>query len=488
MGTSQSVQVANAYSQDIWVRVHSDTDETGESGTTSELSDALAGLQTHSTSTEIDGILSSENMVNKGFIKIPKQEVTIKKFNKVSKISCKIVYLDDKGRVKQLDADFQMDNSNKALIITGTGVLIEAESLRNSWIDILGRDHECETCQQIKGTCSLCLIETRLEIVGKSITMVKACKLAKALQGMAEIIKKDGYDKKEAQVKEMLNGIENLAEEYRILEAKTGRVVRNVKSYGEHILEAVEEYLGDEDINFFWEEIQSMETVQGSLKEANEKHDAVKSKILDIQGEASEKAGQFESKKNDTAKYLKTYSPGKMAAFGTPGIGQLGGLVAGAWAFAEEAVDKCKSQGVIAQTVAGAAGLIAGGAFGLGASIIMLPASPYFWWKYASSVADIKKFGEISSQFGSIADKMGTVEVHLGKISEALWDIENKLDKTIETEKKARERLAPWKRDKFVLRMRKNADQLIESCDVYLSISSQHKHKPLPVEGDSLTE
>ena len=467
--------------------------ESSTAGTTSDIAGALARLHTQSTSTETAGILSSDDMVNEGFMKIPKQEVTHHKFSQVSQISSTIVYLDDKGsrRVMQIKQDFQSANSNKAIIITGTGELVEAQSSTNCWVDANGKDHECETCQLIKGTCTSCLIETRLEIVGKSIKLVKTSQLTQALRGLAEIIQNDGYDKKEAQIEELLTEIESLAEEYGILDAKTGRVVRNVKSYGELILEAVKEHLDDKDINFFWEQIQSMDTVKGSLKDANDKHDAIKNTILDIQGEASVKATKFNSKNKDTVKYLYIEEPSFNAALGTPVIGQFIGSVYGAKWAAKEAYDRCEERGVLAQAVAGTVGLVAGGVIGLGASIAMLPAAPYYWWKYVSSVSDIKKFGEISSEFGSIADKMGTVEVHLDKISEALWDIESKLDRTIETEKKTRKQLTPWLRDKFVSKMRKNADQLIESCDIYLSLSKQrnHLHQPLEVEGnDSPTE
>ena len=387
--------------------------ESSTAGTTSDIAGALARLHTQSTSTETAGILSSDDMVNEGFMKIPKQEVTHHKFSQVSQISSTIVYLDDKGsrRVMQIKQDFQSANSNKAIIITGTGELVEAQSSTNCWVDANGKDHECETCQLIKGTCTSCLIETRLEIVGKSIKMVKTCQLAKALQGLAEIIKKDGYDKKEAQIKEMLTKIENLAEEYGILEAKTGRVVRNVKSYGEHILEAVKEYVDDEDIDFFWEDIQSMATVKGSLKEANEKHEAVKNKIFIIHGDASTKANNFDSKRIDTVNYLSSYSPGVRAVIGTPGIGQVIGPLLSAVGAATGAAEKFQDRGVLVQTAAGSVGFVVGGAWGLVSSVLLIPAAPYYWWKYVSSVSDIKKFGEISSQFSSIADKMGTVEV-----------------------------------------------------------------------------
>ena len=77
-----------------------------------------------------------------------------------------------------------------------------------------------------------------------------------------------------------------------------------------------------------------------------------------------------------------------------------------------------------------------GGAVGGAASIVLLPAAPYYWYKGITSLINDKAYGGPLKQFQNIAAQMGLVDKHLHQITGALGDIETRLGEATKAEKK----------------------------------------------------
>ena len=190
-----------------------------------------------------------EVMIESGFAKIPKQSITTFKpdINSTETAYVTVIYYDDEEKEHYIAKDVPHGYSH-SMIVTETGGIVDAKSYDAPWVDKNGVNHRCEFCCEIKTLCTACLIDTRLEVIQRSIRVVKHCRVAKALIASIEAIKKQGLEKKAKEVTEIIQEIENLAKHYWTLEAKTKRVVRDVKSYGEYLVEAADDFMTEGDL------------------------------------------------------------------------------------------------------------------------------------------------------------------------------------------------------------------------------------------------
>ena len=98
--------------------------------------------------------------------------------------------------------------------------------------------------------------------------------------------KSEALLKKERELQDKLRGVKVLAERYMVLEEKTHRSVRDMKSYGEDLKEAAEEFLEDGHESDFWKEVSEIKDIQDSIKEATEEHSVVLGNVSRIKGTA----------------------------------------------------------------------------------------------------------------------------------------------------------------------------------------------------------
>ena len=162
-----------------------------------------------------------------------------------------------------------------AVIVTATGDVVDAKK-DQLWIDMEGKDHRkdpCTSCKSMSSICTVCLVESRMEQIQKSIGVIQSCKVAQTLISTIEEMGREKFARKRLEAQELMSEVEALAKEYWTLESKTKRSVRDVKAYGENLKEAAEDYLNDNIINDFWQEMSDMKDVKKSLEEANDTHE-----------------------------------------------------------------------------------------------------------------------------------------------------------------------------------------------------------------------
>ena len=358
-----------------------------------------------------------------------------------------------------------------AIIVTATGGIVDARSKNEPWVDIKGVNHRCVDCHEMSTLCTACLIDTKLEVIQKSISFAKHCQLAKALIVSVEAIKKQGLEKKAGEVTEILKEIETLAQHYWTLETKTKRVVRDVQSYGGYLIEAADDFTNDHDFEELLINVMNMDDVKISLQKANEEHDIVKGEADKIQVRAQSSGFKYKEEEKKLSLFL---NPIEGAAYvSTPVLGQIASFAVCGYAAASKTIEECakntSANNIPIKMLAGGLAGVGGAIGGLAISTIVMPASPVIWWYFLSKNIDAKYFKELAVQFQSIGNQMMEVEVHLTVITSALSDIEKHLNMALRAEKSAKRQVTDEMRERMVRRMRTRAEELIESCDTYFS-------------------
>ena len=140
-------------------------------------------------------------------------------------------------------------------------------------------------------------------------------------------------------------------------------------------------------------------------------------------------------------------------------------VFAGAWA--ADGFDSIG--GKTAAAIAGGAAGIVGGTV---ASVIFLPAAPYFMAKSLMRHFDKQNSKQLEKAFSQVAHQMGRVHEHLSKIKGALGNIKYNLEKTRKAEDKALKQLQRTidgneQLERQVGRVINQADKLISSCKTY---------------------
>ena len=143
-------------------------------------------------------------------------------------------------------------------------------------------------------------------------------------------------------------------------------------------------------------------------------------------------------------------------------------IFAGAWA--ADGFDSIG--GKTAAAIAGGAAGIVGGTV---ASVIFLPAAPYFMAKSLMRHFDKNNSKQLEKAFSQVAHQMGRVHEHLSKIKGALGNIKYNLEKTRKAEDKAMKQLLKGKDGnatvkRYVDRVVKQADLLISTCHEYFDL------------------
>ena len=415
-----------------------------------------------------------ELMIEEGFAKIPKQAITNFKprenHTETAYVTVLYYYEEDK---KHCIAEDLPHGYRHAIIVTATGGIVDARSKNEPWVDINGVNHRCVDCHELSTLCTACLIDTRLEVIQKSISFAKHCQLAKALIVSVEAIKKQGLEKKAGEVTEILKEIETLAKHYWTLETKTKRVVRDVQSYGGYLIEAADDFTNDHDFEELLINVMNMDDVKISLQKANEEHDIVKGEADKIQVRAQSSGFKYNEKEKEMARFLIQTNIEGAAYVSTPVLGQIASFAVCGYAAASKMIEECakntSANNIPIKMLAGGLAGVGGAIGGLAISTIVMPASPVIWWYFLSKNIDAKYFKELAVQFQSIGNQMMEVEVHLTVITSALSDIEKHLNMALRAEKSAKRQVTDEMRARMVGRMRTRAEKLIESCETYFS-------------------
>ena len=483
MGSQQSVLVANAFPQDIYVRVRSEritsdeeaTNSSGQVGPGTSLKLPLQG--SFSLQAKIEKRTTYEVLIEAGFQRMPKGGLSTLKppSNRTKTVYLTVLYYDSEGNERKIAEDVPYGES-LSVIVTGTGGIVDAKDRRYPWIDLNGVDHRqnpCEVCSEISSICTFCMLDSRMKQVQVSIGVVHGCQLAKSLVGAAEKIKGNSdINTERKEVNEMIMEIESLARSYWTLESKTKEAVSNVKVYGCTSKESAEDYLEDGILSEFWKELSNIQEVSKGLQEMCNEHEKTKGEAFKLQRSAQRRSETFDEKAQAAMEVLHDGKIPTLSLVSTPVLGQVLTGAAGGWGLGEMAVEYCekKDTNMLVKVAAGAGAGLAGAAAGVAFSLVTIPAGPYFWWKSIESYKDEKTYPILAEEFGSIAVQMGLVEEHLTKITKSLHDIKFSLSVCQDTERRAIEALTKKKRKKMIKRVLNRANELIESCDKYFSI------------------
>ena len=417
-------------------------------------------------------------LVNKvreeGFSSMPSQGLTTFRPNckdtKVVFISIK--YFDIDGVEHTIAENLSHVQSHK-VIVTPDGSIVDAEKLEaDQWLDKTGKNYKappCQACVASQSLCTECLVDSRIEKIQTSIAAVSSCRVARTLVSVLESLESmekkvnDKKAEKEQQISQIMSEVRELAKHYWTLEAKTKRSVREIQSYGKNLKEAAEDFLEDGILNDFWKELTEMDGVKEALEKAYEEHEIIQGQVKIIGERSMRKAESYRAKAEKAKEYLDDdFEPGA-TVLATPVVGQVGGVLWGAsaagGAFAAE------FDSLPRKVVAGAVGGAVGGA----ASIVLLPAAPYYWYKGITSLINDKAYGGPLKQFQNIAAQMGLVDKHLHQITGALGDIETRLGEATKAEKKVIS-YDGEKKERMIRRITERAEKLIEACDNYFSL------------------
>ena len=216
-----------------------------------------------------------------------------------------------------------------------------------------------------------------------------------------------------------------------------------------------------------------MREVKQSLQDANEEHDVIKGEVMTIQHKAQVNTDKFGEKAKEAKKYMdgldRCHSFKKAATYlSIPVVGQVCSTVACAAGGAEDASNHFKNP--VGKVLAGTIGGAGGAVYGLGVSLVTIPAGPILWCKAISHHLDVKNYGKLTEQFENITLQMGMVETHLEQITTALGEIEQHLKCALSAEERVMLDVSDERRAKMVKRVIESADKLIGSCDYYFTL------------------
>ena len=129
----------------------------------------------------------------------------------------------------------------------------------------------------------------------------------------------------------------------------------------------------------------------------------------------------------------------------------------------------------IGKVAAGAAGGTIGLVGGVLASVVTIPAAPFFMFKAIMKTMDQRNAKELEISFGNIVVQMGWVKEYLGNITTALEDIKYRLKYTRQGEKNAIEQYKNGLdgNEKFIKKINKlihQTDKLVSACDTYFEL------------------
>ena len=370
--------------------------------------------------------------------------------------------------------------NNTSVIVTATGGIVSAKRFKlvpAAWIDEAGKNHEsdpCEECRSVSSVCTVCLVESKMGLIQKSIGVVQGCRVAETLVKTIEKMSKQKVTKKEAEAAQMMKDIEELAKHYWVLESKTKRSVRDVSAYGTSLKEAAEDFVKDGVHKDFLEEMRDMTEVKKSIEEANEQHNIIKGEVALIKEKAKGSAETFKEKFDRTKQYrVELEDPVFLPQFtylSIPIVGTVMGGAQGAAVAATAAMDEFDNLAskIGVGALAGAGGLVTG----IGASIAALPMGPYLWYKAIAMHFDAENFGALQEQFISIVNQMSLIDTHLGNITQALGDIEDHLKAASKAGAKVMT-VDGEKRKIMVGRVIKRAEELILACNAYFELTKQ---------------
>lgn len=213
-----------------------------------------------------------------------------------------------------------------------------------------------------------------------------------------------------------------------------------------------------------------MNDVKESLQKANEEHEVVKGIADGIQKRSQISDDKY---KKELEKFSKFSQIEGAAYVSTPILGQVASFAVCGYQAANETIEACtkitSANNIPVKMLAGGLAGAGGALMGLGASTILLPAFPFLWWRFLSGHVQSEYYKELTTQFQSIGSQMVEVERHLTVITEALSDIEKRLNTALRAENTAKRQNRDDSRERMVQRMKKRAEELIESCDSYFS-------------------
>jgi hypothetical protein len=136
----------------------------------------------------------------------------------------------------------------------------------------LGRDDICPDCSNLDEKCVICSFVNNCEQMKNSINVVKE---NLSLKPLYELIAKLGADNiiaNNAEGQRVINKLKKLATGYKLLEAKTRRLVMKIQSYGEDCQKAAEDFLTDGFIGDLLAQLRDIEDAKAALEDANDMH------------------------------------------------------------------------------------------------------------------------------------------------------------------------------------------------------------------------
>jgi len=464
MGSATSIMVANAFKQDVWVKVDSVLiEECSASNKMSVDAKLQAGVCNVLPKVGLDAAVGFNSEKEKkaifnkfmdiGFTKMSRGNVTtFKPAQNSDSEDMKVIYVtigyyDEDGKEKYL-AKNSVHEKSYNVIITESGGIVDSYSRSYPWIDLNGMQHYCKTCLSQRSTCTICLVNHNLEEIQKSITAVQTEDVAHSLTMALDTISIKKIQKEEADALEVIEDVKKLASKYRDLQAETKRSVQKVRLYGENLKEAAEDYVEDGDTTELLHEVKDVRMIKESIEKCNTHHNNIKGQVTDIQKRVNKHTSSLHGKVLDKLEQAKkSRLPGKHML--------------------EEWLDTLSENGKkLAKEIAEVAVHIPGQGT-LGKAIVA-----------CLSGLDAKHLMLVLEEFQTIEQKMQSVDEHLTKITSHIDDIENNLDKAIKAEeklirkhnKKDNKSTEKEEREKEVQSLVLRAEELMKSCDKYFQL------------------
>jgi len=510
-GNISTVHIANAYPGDIWVKVKSERLKT--TTTTSKLGMAV--------SANISGLLQMDlgsagakikkhhktgysaeyhQLLEAGFTKMKSGTLTPysppqdHKDKDRRRVFVTIKTVDAYSEVEVIAENLACEEFSN-FIITKEGCITKARldlsKAGTNWVDLDGEEHikpSCPKCLEQKRACTVCLFEAKGKVFKKCILNMKNCKISDGLTTTIAEMETKHYVAKSIKAKEMLDKIKELASKYFVLEGRTRKCVLTIKSYGESLVEAVEDFRLDHDWSSLFWEIQNFDAVKKSLDGVTDIHNAIKGEVELIQKSAKKEHEMADKKlkkaeKNDRNSF-DTGDKVAMPIFLTPGVGQVAGGICGVAIGASAAIDMIDGwelppvASVPLKFVGGGLGALGGGAVG---TIISMPGAACYVFGTVIYIKDAVKYKELSDKFLAMGTQMEMVGARLDEITNALEIIDVKFAKSKKAEDKLNFQIEK-NSDRDILKSQASkiegtATELIEACDDYLGLVKQDVEK-----------
>jgi hypothetical protein len=397
-----------------------------------------------------------------------------------------IISIDSNSDVEIIAKDCFVRNTSSNLIITQEGSITHAISelsIKNQrWIDIDGKEHAktwCQKCLDHGRMCMVCLFDLKLSVLANCFESLQGCNIANSLTTVIAEMEHNKYVAKHKHAEEMMKKIKALASTYFQLEGRTKQCVLALQSYGEGLLDAVDDYREDENWKTIAWDLERFGSIKNKLQEVTNVH-----ATIELEAEVIKKTAQEEFK--SVEEKLMKAEDGKLdrgdlaftAMMATPGLGQVAGAVYGAYGGAVGSYHlldnlKCPATArVPLQFIAGGlGGLVGGTAYAIGS----VPLVPFFLYNTLNGVAKVQKsdkYETLAQKFITIGAQMEMVSARIKEIINALQIIDQKFEKSKAAEEKLNFRLNQGMSllDKQATRIEGTAKELISACSHYLAL------------------